>query len=403
VAEVAEIQPFEGKRALAISLVLALLGFGVLAIGWVTARAQVLFAYLTAFAFIAAIALGALIFLMIGYVVRASWSVVLRRLNETIVGIFPLLALLFAPIGFGLPELYSWVSPSDTFSGPQLALLRHKAAYLNQGSFLLRSVFYFALWTLAAHWLRRASRARDADQARPSSLDDELHARERRFSAALLPLVSLTLTFASFDWLMSLQPLWSSTLFGVYYFAGGFVASFGLLALLAYLAQRAPGGSAWIRPPHFHALGRLMLGFTVFWGYCAFFQALLIQIADKPEEVTFYTRRLEHGWRAVSWLLATLRLALPFALLLPREIKFRPRLMALVGLLLVLGEYLDMLWLVSPVRAQVHAVISGWDLAALAALGSSCIAFASWRLRGQAWVPLGDPKLATSVAYRSPL
>jgi Ni/Fe-hydrogenase subunit HybB-like protein len=201
---------------------------------------------------------------------------------------------------------------------------------------------------------------------------------------------------------MSLQPLWHSTLFGVYFFAGGFVSSFGLLALLAYVAQRS-APPAPIGPSHFHALGRLMLGFTAFWGYCAFFQALLIQIADKPQEVTFYTDRLQAGWRSVTWLLVAVRLVIPFTLLLPRAIKLNPKAMALLGVLLITGEYLDVLWLVSPMQTATRAVINLWDMAALFAVASSAVAFAAWRLRGRPWVPLGDPKLARSIAYRSPL
>jgi hypothetical protein len=405
VVEVNDVPPFRGGRTLGVSLVLAVLGFGVLGYGWSSARTQALFAYLVAFAFVAALALGALIFLMIGYVVGATWSVVLRRLNEAVVAVFPALALLFVPIAAGLPHLYSWIDPARAFSGQQLLLLRHKAAYLNATGFLVRSGFYLLLWTLAASWLGRASRARDARAVTTAeSLDpDDVHASERRFSAAFLPLVALSLTFASFDWLMSLQPLWHSTLFGVYYFAGGFVSSFGLLAMLAYLAQRSSVGRALIRPAHFHALGRLMLGFTIFWGYCAFFQALLIQIADKPQEVTFYTARLLPGWRGLSWSLAVVRLALPFVLLLPRACKFHPGAMALLGSLLIAGEYLDVLWLVSPVQGPARPVLDIWDVAALFAVGGSAVAFAAWRQQGRPWVPQGDPKLELSVAYRSPL
>ncbi|HVY25712.1 MAG TPA: hypothetical protein VHB79_04145 [Polyangiaceae bacterium] len=402
-AEMSDAHCFRGARTLPVSLGLALLGFVLLAVGWSTARSETLFAYLVAFAFLVALALGALIFLMIAYVVRARWSVVLRRLNEAIVSVFPLLALLFVPIACGLSEIYSWVEPATAFSGRELALLRHKAPYLNGSAFLARSALYWVVWTIAS-WLIGGSRTRAAHRAeRRSDDDDALNARERRLSGAFLPLVSLTLTFASFDWLMSLQPLWSSSLFGVYFFAGGFVSSFGLLAFLAFLAHRSPGGDALIRPAHFHALGRLMLGFTIFWAYCAFFQALLIQIADKPAEVSFYTTRLRSGWRALTWSLAALRFVVPFVLLLPRELKFRPGAMALLGLLLVCGEYLDVLWLVSPAQNGTAGPTSLWNFAALLAVGGSAVAFASWRLRGHSWVPLEDPQLATSVAYRSPL
>jgi hypothetical protein len=388
---------FDGRRATHVLGGLALLGWVGVALGLALARTETLFAYLTAFACVTSIALGALVFILTTYVVGASWNAVIRRLNECLVSVIPVLAVCFLPIALNLGDLYPWTLPSSTFSEHEQHLLEHKQAYLNTPFFLARAALYFALWTVAALALCRWSVRRDAASVTVARAP---YARERAFASAILPIVALALTFASFDWLMSLQPFWMSTIFGVYYFAGGFVASLGLLALLAHAAARA--GVDVIGPSHFHALGRLMFGFTVFWAYIAFFQALLINLPNRPDEVVFYTRRLAGGWEGVAWALFILRFIVPFFVLLPRSIKFRGQALAVVGVGLVAGQYLDMYWLVMPLHAAEGPRPSVWDAAALCAVaGTYGVAAALW-LRGKSLVPIGDPLLQQSAAYRSP-
>lgn len=390
---------FDGRKPTLVLLGVGLLGWTGVLVGLSVARAATHFAYLAAFAFVTSIALGALVLLMTTYVVGARWSAVIRRLNECVVSVLPVLAVCFLPIAFGLDDLYVWMADAGTFPEPERQLITHKQAYLNAPFFLTRAALYFVLWGLGAWLLCRWSVQRD--RGVPGAASPAPHARERAVSAALLPLVSVALTFAAFDWLMSLQPLWVSSIFGVYYFAGGFVASLGLLAALAHAAAR--GGAEQIRPPHFHALGKLMFGFTVFWAYIAFFQAMLINLANRPDEVSFYVRRLDGGWRNVAWMLLMVRFVVPFFVLLPRAIKFDGRALALVGGLLVAGQYLDMYWLVLPVAGRHGPLPSIWDLSALCALlGTTGVAAASW-LRGRAIVPIGDPLLEPSARYRSPI
>jgi hypothetical protein len=402
---------FSGRRLVPIALATAVLGAVGTVIGFLVDRRDTYFAYLAAFVFVTSLALGGLLQLMIYYAVGAKWNVALRRLNESMVSVFPLLALLFVPIAFGLGDLYLWMDPSPAWPEKELATLHHRQQYLNSPFFLARAAVYFAIWLVCAYLLRRWSLRKDRGVSTHSLLSlvaDPAGAApapasspERAFSAALLPPVCLALTFASFDWLMSLEPLWGSSLFGVYYFAGGFVASLGLLSVLGHYARQGRAQAA-IRPPHFHALGRMMLGFTIFWGYCAFFQAMLVQIANKPEEVRYYVARSTGGFGWLSLALGLSRFALPFFVLLPRGPKFRSGLMAVVGAWLVLGQYLDVLWLILPEQGERGALAGLWYLSALLALGGASVAFAALRLRGRAIVPVGDPALAQSIAYRSP-
>jgi hypothetical protein len=402
---------FSGRRLVPIALGTAALGTAGTLVGFLVDRRDTYFAYLAAFAFVTSLALGGLLQLMIYYAVGARWNVALRRLNESMVSVFPLLALLFVPIAFGLQDLYLWMDPSPALPARELATLHHRQQYLNSPFFLARAAVYFAIWLLCAVLLRGWSLRKDrgvSSHALLPLLADPANAPpappsgpERAFSAALLPPVCLALTFASFDWLMSLEPLWGSSLFGIYYFAGGFVASLGLLSLLGHFARQG-GAQAAIRPPHFHALGRMMLGFTIFWGYCAFFQAMLIQIANKPEEVRYYVARSTGGFGWLSLALGLSRFALPVFVLLPRGPKFRSGMMAAVGIWLVLGQYLDVLWLILPEQSHRGPLASVWYLSTLLALSGACVAFAALRLRGRAIVPVGDPALAQSMAYRSP-
>lgn len=403
-AEAEAMPVFQGRRVTRAAAATALVGWLGVGVGHAVARVETHFAYLTAFAFVISIVLGALIFLMTTYVVGARWNAVIRRLNECVVSALPVLAVCFLPILFWLGDLYVWTRAPAALphlSEHETHALAHKQAYLNPPFFVARAALYFLIWGVAALVLCRRSARRDglapgaaADGAAP-------HGPERALSAALLPPVCLALTFAAFDWLMSLQPFWMSSIFGVYVFAGGFVASIGLVAALAHAAARP--GVVPIRPPHFHALGRLMFGFTIFWAYIAFFQAMLIALPNRPEEVVFYVQRLEGGWRAVAWALIIGRFVLPFFVLLPRAIKFRGAALAWVGAWLVLGHYLDIYWLVMPMLDGHGALPSVWDVSALLALGGTFSLAAAWWLSGKSLVPARDPLLAASIAYRSPI
>lgn len=395
--------PFRGNRGLVTALAVAGAGWAGLGVAAAFGRRAASFSYLTAFAFVATTLLGALLFLMIHHAVGAHWNVVVRRLNEAVVGALPLLALLFVPLVFALHDLYPWANGARPLDPEALALVQHRRAYLNPPFFLGRSLGYFALWTLAAALLRSRSFARDRSEGAPLGGRDDAGAWERTLSSALLPLTMLTFTFAAFDWLMSLEPVWFSTIFGAYVGAGGFVAGIGLLTALAFAAERAGYMAGALRPPHYHALGRFMLAFSVFWAYLAFFQALLIQSADKPEETGFYLLRLGGGFSWLTALVVVARFVVPLVLLLPRAPKFAGRLMAAAGVWILAAHYLDAYWLVAPLDPAHHALPGLADLAALAAVGGATVAYGLWRLRGRALVPAADPALAASIHYRSPL
>ena len=225
-------------------------------------------------------------------------------------------------------------------------------------------------------------------------------ARLRALSSAGFPAIALTFTFAMFDWVMSLTPLWYSTIFGLLCFSGGFVAALALVAVIARAARGVPVVAATVRASHTGALGRLIFAFLAFWAYMEFSQGLIIWIANKPNEVPWYVVRGAGQWDAVFWLLVVGHLALPFFLLLSRARKRAPTALALIGGWLILMHYVDVYWLVMP---PLHASLSlHWlDLAAPCAVLGLATAVTTARARTRIAVAVDDPRLADAVAYQA--
>lgn len=392
--------PFAGKRLLSVGLVAACLGGVGSALGFTVSPTRTLFAYLTAFTYCVSICVGALFVLMIGYAANAAWLSVIRRLSETVsLGLVPQLAL-FAPIALGLDQLYVWAKPQSDASAHLQELLAHKRPYLNEPFFVARTLVYFGIWITGACLLRRWSRRRDEVQTTPKDPLDAL-SRERQFSSFMLVPVSLATTFCSFDWLMSLQPEWFSTTFGVYFFGGAFLAAFGALSVLAYAGLRAGALRDVVTPNHFHALGRMLLAFVVFWAYIGYFQAFLISIANKPSEVSFYLPRLKGAWSGWGWLLIIGHFLFPFLLLLPKSLKFRPGYVASVSVWLLAMHFVDVAWLILPVHLRAGTVISWIEISCLLAVGGVSVAFCAWLQRGTPLVAVGDPLLSEGIRYAS--
>ncbi|HEY4184104.1 MAG TPA: hypothetical protein VGP07_03505 [Polyangia bacterium] len=354
------------------------------------------FSYLFGFAYWGGIALASVVLLQIFHAVRAKWMVVLRRPVEVMATTITLFIVLFIPIVLALKNIYSWVEPAADLPKEALKLLEHKKPWLNPNFFVVRSFGYLLLATLVSNRLLGWSTKQD------TTGDIQLTARQRAFGAGSLPFVALTFSFAGFDWLMSLQPLWFSTIFGVYYFAGSFVSA---IALLIVVTDRARGKNLYgdyVSPDHIHNLGKLMLAFTCFWAYIGFSQFLLIWIAGLPEEVPFFITRMHGEWAAVSVFLIFGHFFIPFGLLLSRARKRSSSRLALVAFWILLVHSVDLYWLIMP-SLNPDGLVLHWSLVtAFVGVGGLSIAFAIWRLRGHFSMPVRDPYLAESVAYKQP-
>ncbi|HEX7051827.1 MAG TPA: hypothetical protein VF188_16595 [Longimicrobiales bacterium] len=371
----------------------ALLGLALVALGFFIDRRQAAFSYLAAFAYWLSLALGTLIFLMIHHAINSSWFVVLRRPAEAAAAMIPLLALLSLPLLFGVDALYPWAAPAASLPAELREAIATKRPYLNVPFFLVRAAAYFATWTVVAVLLRRWSLRQAAGNG------VALARRQRTLAAGALPPVAFALTFAAFDWLMSLQPTWFSTVFGVYYFAGGAVGGLALLAVIAFLLHRAGPAADILTTSHYHALGKLLFTMLVFWGYIGFVQLLLIWIANVPTETTWFAARIGGGWTAVGALLVVGHFFIPFFALLSRPLKRRPAALAAISAWLLAMHYVDAYWLVLP-ALHPSALRPHWiDAAAFIGIGGAVVAYGTRLLAAAPLLPRGDPRLERSLRF----
>lgn len=342
--------------------------------------------------FVLSIALGALFFVLVHHATQAGWGIVVRRIAEDVMATLPLLGLLFVPLILGRHELFHhWLGPEAAHD----PVLLHKRPYLNETFFILRAVFYFAVWSGLALWFGRLSRRQD------ETGDRELTRRMRRASAPGLLLFAVTVTFFAFDWVMSLNPHWYSTIFGLYFFAGSAMAFFAFLALAVIAGRRSGPLAAVSSTEHQHDIGKLLFAFVVFWAYMAFSQYMLIWYANLPEETGFFAGRLTGSWRALSAVLALGHFIVPFFFLLPRTVKRNAMALAAASVWLLVMHLLDLYWLVMPNLHAAGPVLSLLDVAALIGCCGVFLAAFGGALRRQALIPLRDPRLPESLTFEN--
>ncbi|HEX2164426.1 MAG TPA: hypothetical protein VHM02_10795 [Thermoanaerobaculia bacterium] len=353
--------------------------------------------YLVAYLYFLTLSLGGLFFVLALHACRAGWGVVVRRLAEHLAATLPVFALLFVPLAFAAPHLFSWFSPEARQADHLLSL---KAPYLDPGFFWARAAVYLVAWSLLGWWFRRASLAQDA------SGEPRATRRMQTVAAPAIVVYALTFTFAAFDWVMSLDPHWYSTIFGVYLFAGAAVGVCAVLSLAAMWLERPAGGArgplaGLVTIEHYHDLGKLLLAFVVFWAYVAFSQFMLIWYGNIPEETLWFFHRWEHGWKPVSIALAVGHFGLPFFVLLLRVVKRRRPLLAAISVWMLVVHYLDLYWLIVPALSPESPAPRLADLVAFAGVGAVWLAAWGWLLAGRAAVPVADPRLAESLSFEN--
>ena len=255
-------------------------------------------------------------------------------------------------------------------------------------SFMIRAVIYFVIWSGIGIWFYKKSVQQDTDPNVTRKL--------WKWSTLAIVLFALSTSFASFDWLMSLQPHWYSTVFGVYFFAGYFLAGLAFMSL-ALMRTSIP-----LKPDHYHDLGKLLFGFTVFWAYIGFSQFMLYWYANIPEETEFYMRRLENGWQFVSWMLIVTNFVIPFFLIMSRHSKRNLKVYAFGCIWIMLAHFLDIYWLVMPTSGDEHWVnFLPYDLSALLGLLALFMALFVFVKQGKSLIPKGDPRLKESLTFEN--
>lgn len=379
-------------RIWGIPLLVGALGLASGLSGWLTDPHQFYFSYLTGWVFCLTIALGALYFVLIQHLTRARWSIVVRRLAEALLWTFPLLAVLGIPVLFGLHDLYHWTHADAVATDPILA---GKTPYLNLPFFLVRLAIYFLVWSLLAYLLYRNSLAQDCTG------DEDIPARQRKVSAWGLAVAAITTAFASYDLLMSLDPHWFSTIFGVYVFAGAFMSIHALLALCAMILQGMGNLRGIVTTEHYQDLGKLTFGFVVFWTYIAFSQYMLIWYGNIPEETLWYRHRLGHGWEVHSAVLLIGHFVVPFFLLLSRAVKRSRLLLGLICAWLLAMQWFDIHWLAAPVLHPDAATIHFLDVANWVGLFGIVLGVFMYRLVRHSLVPGRSPWLEDSLHFEN--
>jgi hypothetical protein len=378
------------SRALAVprrwALLAAATGVVLCLAGFFLERQRFFESYLLAFVFFTNISLGCLGLLMLHHMTNGKWSFAIQRFAEAGVRTLPLMALLFLPVLFGMSELYPWMH-----AGRLGETALRKLPYLNQPFFIGRAAFYFALWITMGFLLTRWSRAEDAG-AGDEGGGTPRTAALRKLSAPGLILYALTVTFAATDWVMSLEPGWFSSIFGMLFIVNQCLAALALMIVLLRLLSGTPPVSGIVSPGIYHDLGNMLLAFVVLWAYMSFSQLLIIWAGNLPEEITWYVRRLDPGWRMVALVLVVLHFFVPFMLLLLRRSKRSPDILWKIALGLLVMRLVDLAWNMEPAFHPQGIAVHWLDPAALLAVGGLWTAFALRMLKGAPLLALGDPR-----------
>lgn len=418
------------------------LGVAASAMAWSSDPHRFAFSWLFAFITVLAVGLGSLFFVIVQHMSGASWSVSWRRVPEIFASGLPVFALLFLPIAGSMNELYPWMEHQDhgaehgdahsdaaallgasiahaqdhggqaaahggegghAAAGhgdhtPQHALhsstIAAKTAYLNPSFFYVRAVLYFVVWAILAWFFVSRSTGQD------SKRDLESTKSMQSWAPVATVTFALSLTFAAFDWVMSLEPAWYSTIFGVQYFAVSAVAGLATIITVTYSLRTAGILGEAVQVEHYHDLGKLLFGFLVFWAYITFSQFMLIWYASIPEETTYFHMRWAGGWQTFTLALALGHFIFPFFFLISRNVKRRISLLAFGAAWLLVMHVLEGFWLVMPYASQSGGFELHWmDVASVLAVGGVYLAVVFFRMTQLPLVPVGDPRLARSLRH----
>jgi len=373
-------------------LVFAAFGLFVMALGFFFAPQHAWPDLLWASYALLTLGLSGVFFVALQYVTGASWSVALRRVPEAMTTALPFGAAGLAVVFLAHPSLYPWFG---NFSEPAEGFLGFKQAWLSQPFFLARAAIYVLVWLLFSRALVRTSRAQD------STGDFALTRRNRRLSVTFVVVFAVTFCLASFDWVMSLEPSWYSTVFGVYNFAGLFVSGLAAMAILVVWLQRNGALRHTVTGEHLQDLGTLIFAFATFWAYIWFCQYMLIWYANLPEETSYFIRRVHGYWGTLFVLNFLLNWVVPFLVLMPRANKRNPRVLVWVSVVVLAGRALDLYLMMIPPFAGSRPVFGVWEAGALLAVVGVFGLVVARALRQAPLVPIGDPYLQESLHYHA--
>ncbi len=333
------------------------------------------------------VALGCLALSLLHHLTHGDWGIVLRRTMEAATRTLPILLVFGLPLLAGMQHLYPWARPEAAHD----PLLQTKAPFLNVPFYIVRFVLYFLIWGGIAFLMSRLSRRQDQGD------DPGITRRMQVIAAPALAGYCLAVTFASVDWLMSLQPAWYSTMYGVYLMGSqGLAALAFLITFGVWLSRREPMDRV-LNPRLFHDYGKLLFAFVMLWAYFSFSQFLIMWSGNIPEELHFYLERFHGGWGAVAIAIALFHFALPFVLLLSRNLKRNTGRLVWVAVLMLVARWLELVWQVEPSFEHQTPAMYWLYLAAPVAIGGLWLAYFLRELRSRPMLPVNDPYLPEAL------
>lgn len=375
-----------------LGMVLLVVGIILGIIAFFVDHSRAVFNYLVAFAFMISIGVGALFLVALEYVAGADWSVPIRRVVEFFAATTPLLAILVIPLLFNMGELFHWSHPEAVAEDK---ILQGKAPYLNVTFFIIRVFVIIGIWSLFYYFFVRNSKKQD------TSKDQKLTTINIRLSAIFIPIFAFSISIAAIDWLMSVEPHWFSTIFGVYFFSGTVVAALAAVTLATVLLKEHGYLHPAMTNDHLFSLGALLFAFVNFWGYIAFSQYMLIWYADLPEETFWFLQKWEGSWVIFSIGLIIIHFVVPYVTLLSQPAKMDPKKLKFISVWLLFAHLFDIFWLVMPEMEQLSGGYSfSWIdfVFPIAVVGIVILVF-SMKAKKENLVPIGDPKLKRGLDF----
>lgn len=337
-----------------------------------------------------------LFFLAINHLVGAQWNTSFRRVFEAMALTLPLAAVFGFGIYWGHHSIFEWSHADVVAKDP---LLQWKEPFLNSSSFAMRLIIYFSIWILSAGFLVRKSFLQDR------TMEASINLTNRRASALIIILFALSVTMAGFDLLMSLEPHWFSTMFGVHFFASLFQSGLALMIVLIWMLMRSGTLTHFVNMDHIHDMAKFLFGFSVFWGYIVFSQYMLIWYANLPEETFFFIERTKGAWATFGLTAFFLRLVVPLFVILPYGNKRNFKVLIPVCLIVLAGHWIEMFWIVFPAMRlplaieSVPAIFAWRDVGVALGFFSLFVLVVGMIMERIRMVPIGDPRLEASVHH----
>ncbi|MEN8193980.1 MAG: quinol:cytochrome C oxidoreductase [Bacteroidota bacterium] len=382
-----ELPPVFGK----LGIVLLVIGIVLSVLAYLSDPVRSAFNNVILLEFLTSIGLGALFLVALEHLAGAVWSTPFRRVFELISSVLLILPIVALPVYFHAHDIFHWTH-ADVVATDEI--LSHKAPYLNMTFFTIRIVAYFLLWNIFYWLLTGKSRKQD------STKDQKTTKTNAKIAAIFMPVFAITITFSSIDWMMSLEPHWFSTIFGVYYFAGTVIASLAVGTFVVIWLNEKGLLVNGIGKDHYYSLGALLFAFINFWAYIAFSQFLLIWYANLPEETYWFLQRWEGPWMIVSILFIVVHFAVPYFALLSQPSKMDPKRLKIMSVWIVLAHIFDLFWIVMPTHSP-DGVLFGWiEIGFIILAIGIIITVFNLKSKDSNLVAIGDPKLQRGIDFR---